>query len=111
MKAQTIISFIFTILFHLGANNLFANDYVENEIIVKFKKGYLTENYLNSKGEFLKANGHLPGMPSEMEVIKNGVSVGEMQKKMMQKIEELTLYVIELKKENERIKAQLNNNK
>ena len=59
----------------------------------------------------IKANGHLPGMPSEAEVIKNGVSVGEMQKKMMQKIEELTLYVIELKKENERIKAQLNNNK
>ena len=59
----------------------------------------------------IKSNGHLPGMPSEADVIKNGVSVGEMQKKMMQKIEELTLYVIELKKENERIKAQLNNNK
>ncbi len=40
--------------------------------------------------------------------INNGVAVGEMQKQMMQKIEELTLYVIQLKKENDEIKKKLN---
>lgn len=37
---------------------------------------------------------HLPDIPSEAEVKKNGVSLGEMQAKLLQKIEELTLYVI-----------------
>lgn len=52
------------------------------------------ENHINKKGT-------LPDIPSEKEVIKNGISVGEMQAKLLQKIEELTLYVIDLKKENE----------
>jgi hypothetical protein len=56
----------------------------------------------------IKENGHLPGIPSAQYVKENGVSVGEMQKKMMQKIEELTLYVIQLKKENDAIKNELN---
>lgn len=46
-------------------------------------------------------------MPSEKEVIENGVNVVEMQAKLLQKIEELTLYVIDLKKENESIKQEL----
>lgn len=45
--------------------------------------------------------GTLPDIPSEQEVKENGIDVGEMQAKLLQKIEELTLYVIELKKENE----------
>lgn len=49
----------------------------------------------------INAYKHLPGIPSAKEVEANGVSLGEMQSKLLQKIEELTLYVIELKKENE----------
>ncbi|MDR2948278.1 MAG: shufflon system plasmid conjugative transfer pilus tip adhesin PilV [Prevotella sp.] len=45
---------------------------------------------------------HLPGIPSEKEVLENGVNVVDMQAKLLQKIEELTLYVIDLKKENEK---------
>ena len=56
---KILIGFIYAFVFHLGTNILFANDYAENEIIVKFKKGYLTENYLNSKGEFLKTKNSL----------------------------------------------------
>ena len=59
---------------------------------------------------------HLPGIPSEKEVLENGISVGEMQAKLLQKIEELTLYVIEqdkkikiLQKENISIKNELVN--
>ena len=39
---------------------------------------------------------------------QNGIELGSMQAKLLQKIEELTLYVIELKKENQEIKKSLN---
>lgn len=62
----------------------------------------------------IKAHKHLPGIPSAKEVEETGVNLGEMQKKMMEKIEELTLYVIQqsrdieaLKKENQVLKAYL----
>src|SRR5436189_984487 len=60
---------------------------------------------LNEVEEFIKKNNHLPGIPSAKEVESNGVNVGEMQKLQMEKIEELTLYIIELKKEIEKLKA------
>jgi hypothetical protein len=63
---------------------------------------------LNELESSIKANGHLPGIPSAQHVKENGIAVGEMQKQMMQKIEELTLYVIQLKKENDAIKQELN---
>jgi hypothetical protein len=54
--------------------------------------------------KFIKTNGHLEDIPSATEVEQNGVNVGEMQAKLLQKVEELTLYVIELKKEIEQLK-------
>jgi hypothetical protein len=50
---------------------------------------------------FVKTNKHLPDIPSAAEIIKNGMNMGEMQNKLLQKVEELTLYVIELQKLNE----------
>ena len=47
-------------------------------------------------------------MPSANEVSSQGIEIGDMQARMLKKIEELTLYVIELKKENEAIKSELN---
>lgn len=61
---------------------------------------------LNEVEDFIKKNNHLPGIPSAKEVESNGINVGEMQKLQMEKIEELTLYIIELKKEIEKLKAQ-----
>ncbi len=49
----------------------------------------------------IKEKGHLINIPSAKEVAKNGIQLGEMNKLLLEKIEELTLYVIELKKENE----------
>ncbi|HVT84719.1 MAG TPA: hypothetical protein VHD35_05935 [Chitinophagaceae bacterium] len=47
-------------------------------------------------------------MPSAKEVKENGgIELGDMSAKLLKKIEELTLYVIELKRENEEIKKQL----
>ena len=56
---------------------------------------------------------HLPGIPSEKEILENGISVGEMQAKLLQKIEELTLYVIgqDKKLENQDAKIQEQQNK
>lgn len=58
----------------------------------------------------IKEHNHLPDIPSEVEVKENGVSLGEMQAKLLQKIEELTLYVIEqdkmIKEQGEKMNKQ-----
>jgi len=56
---------------------------------------------------FIEANNHLPDVPSANEVIENGSDLGEMDAILLRKIEELTLYMIELKKENEELKQRL----
>ena len=53
--------------------------------------------------EHINKNGHLPEIPSEEEVAKNGINLGEMDAKLLQKIEELTLYVIDM---NKQLKSQ-----
>lgn len=53
--------------------------------------------------KFVKTNRHLPEIPSAAEVKENGLSMGEMQNKLLQKIEELTLYVIEQQKRIEQL--------
>ena len=50
---------------------------------------------------YIQENKHLPEIPTTAEVKKNGISVGEMNAKLLQKVEELTLYVIELQMKNE----------
>lgn len=57
--------------------------------------------------QYIKDNGHLPDIPSAEDVAQNGANVGETLSKLLQKIEELTLYVIDLKKENEILKGKL----
>jgi hypothetical protein len=54
---------------------------------------------------FTKANKHLPNVPSADEMINSGLDVAQTSKMFMEKIEELTLYVIELKKEIEELKS------
>jgi hypothetical protein len=54
---------------------------------------------------FIRENGHLPNLPSEKEVFENGVNLLEMNVKLLEKVEELTLYVIGLKKEIEELKT------
>ena len=48
--------------------------------------------------------GHLPGIPSATTVENEGFELGEMQRRMMEKIEELTLYMIQAKKEIDALK-------
>ena len=56
---------------------------------------------------YVKEHKHLPGVPSEAEIVEEGMRVGEMQKILWEKVEELTLYMIALEKENEELKAQV----
>ena len=73
------------------------------------------DNYtLRSLGEvekFIEQNKHLPGVPSAKEIQENGLNIGALQTKMMEKIEELTLYIIRLKKEIDTLKSNNTNEK
>jgi len=53
---------------------------------------------LHEVEQFVNVNSHLPEMPSADEVSKNGLNMGEMQNKLLQKVEELTLYMIDQQK-------------
>lgn len=75
------------------------------EIIVEENVGadfVFEEDYklpsLSDVEQHIKVRKHLPEIPSAEQMIANGVKVGELQMKLLQKIEELTLYVIELEK-------------
>jgi len=62
---------------------------------------------LDEVEQFIKQNKHLPNIPSASEIEKNGLELGAVQNKMMEKIEELTLYIIELKKEMKALQQQI----
>lgn len=77
-----------------------------------FEKYYTGKSYLKSEytvptldevERFTKENNHLPSIPSARQIQKNGLNVGEMTNLLLQKIEELTLYLIE---QNKRLKKQ-----
>lgn len=68
-----------------------------------FVQGYKLRS-LQEVEQYIIEKGHLPGIPSAKEVEENGVKLGEMDTMLLEKIEELTLYVIELQKEIEQLK-------
>lgn len=61
---------------------------------------------LKDTEQFIKENKHLPEIPSAAEVEKDGINVGEMSAKLLQKIEELTLYMIDFNKKMEVIQKE-----
>lgn len=71
-----------------------------------FKKGYNLPTLKEVK-RHIDENGTLPGVPSEKEVKANGVNLAETDVLLLQKIEELTLYIIDLKQEIEDLKSQI----
>jgi hypothetical protein len=72
---------------------VFANDY-------KLKSLLEIESYI-------KENNHLPEIPSAGEIEKNGLLLAEMNMSLLKKVEELTLYMIEMKKENQKMKEDI----
>lgn len=71
-----------------------------------FNKDYKLKS-LSELEKYIKENNHLPEIPSENDVITNGLKVGEMNALLLKKIEELTLYLIEMKNENEDLKNRI----
>ena len=63
---------------------------------------------LDELESFITREKHLPGIPSACEVEEEeGFHVGEMQRLTLEKVEELTLYILELKRENEALKSRI----
>jgi hypothetical protein len=58
--------------------------------------------------EYIQTNKHLPNIPCQEQVLKDGVELGEMNVKLLEKIEELTRYLIEQNKELKVLKEEVN---
>ncbi len=58
---------------------------------------------INELENFINLNKHLPNIPSADEISKKGLHLGDVQKRMMEKIEEMSLYIIELNKKIEKL--------
>lgn len=62
---------------------------------------------LNEVEAFYLVNKHLPCVPSEKEVKENGINTADMDAVLLQKIEELTLYIVQQQKEIEQLKKEI----
>jgi hypothetical protein len=73
-----------------------------------FKKNY-TLTPLSKVEEFIEKNGHLPNVPSAAEVKKDGIELGVMNAKLLEKVEELTLHLINQQKQIDELKNEVKN--
>lgn len=71
-----------------------------------FEKSYSLMS-LKEVEKFIAKNNHLPNVPSATEVVKNGVAMDEMVSKLLEKVEELTLYTIKQQKEIDALKKHV----
>jgi hypothetical protein len=79
-----------------------------------FKRNYVLPSLTRIKA-YIDQNHHLPEIPSEQQIIKDGLNLGEMNKLLVKKVEELTLYMIEQNKQiarqqkiNQSLQQQIN---
>lgn len=63
---------------------------------------------LEEVAEFIEENKHLPNVPSAEELAGKGIDMAKMDAKLMEKIEELTLYVLQLKESNDVLQQRVN---
>lgn len=80
----------------LKSDNTNWSDYV-------FDKNYKLMS-LNKLEEYVKKHHHLPNIPSAEEVYRDGIDLGDMDAKLLEKIEELTLYIIDLQDQVQKLK-------
>ena len=71
-----------------------------------FENGFHLMSLLELE-QFVKNNKHLPDVPSAKEMEENGLDMGEFQILLLQKVEELSLYIIQQQKEIDELKAHL----
>lgn len=75
-----------------------------------FEKDYKLKS-LPELEKFINENGHLPGIPKENEVKKEGMNVGDMQAKLLEKIEEMALHMINMQKRIDELESKQNERK
>lgn len=75
-----------------------------------FDKDYTLPS-LEEVENHISVNNTLPGIPSQKEVLENGIDLGDMQVKLLQKIEELTLYIIKQEKRIQEVEKELKESK
>ncbi|MDD7886048.1 hypothetical protein [Flavivirga sp. 57AJ16] len=100
--------------FKLGVQGKIAAEEVKVALHANWADFVFENNYklptLKEVEQHIKEKGHLQDIPSAEEVAKNGIFLGEMDAKLLQKIEELTLYTIaqekKIKKQSSKIKKQ-----
>jgi hypothetical protein len=99
---------------YAGAKLTVKGKIVASEILIKdiseipdyvFKTDYKLMP-LHEVEKFVNINRHLPEVPSEKEFKENGMNMAEMNAMLLKKVEELTLYMIEMKKEIEILKKK-----
>lgn len=61
---------------------------------------------LEETEKYVRENRHLPEIPTAKEIERDGMSLNAMNMLLLKKVEELTLYMIDLKKENEELKKR-----
>ena len=71
-----------------------------------FESGYGLKSLWEVEA-YINTNKHLPGVPSAAEVVERGIDVARMDAKLLEKIEELTLYSIQLEKTNQKQQVQI----
>ena len=99
-----------------GAYNLYVTKGIlTEEVTVKLQSNW--PDYVFAKGyhlisleeveSFILKNQHLPGLPSAENIKQDGLNLGEMNALLLKKVEELTLYVIELEKKYENLESRV----
>jgi len=71
-----------------------------------FEKGYDLKSLYEIEA-YITKNKHLPGIPSQGETEEKGLSVGNMQSKLLEKIEEMTLHMINMQKRVDELEKEL----
>ena len=75
-----------------------------------FKKDYQLMS-ITELDNYIQNNGHLPGMPTADEVAKNGIDLGELVRKLVEKNEELVLLLIDMEKKFKVLEQKITDNK
>ncbi len=112
-------------LMNINGEDFLAIDSEGTPVLSHFKIKYSSENQwsdrvfeknyellsLKKTEEFIEKNKHLPNVPSASEVVEKGVGVDVMVSKLLEKVEELTLYIIQQQKEINTLKMKISRKK
>lgn len=105
MRTLNVVGGILTDSIRIGPSNSWA-DYI-------FEEDFQLQPLADLES-FIKAYGHLPNIPSAQEVATNGIELRSMDTKLLEKIEELTLYILQQQKQiqlqqtaNDNLKSQI----